>query len=32
MYQLEMWNDLYRDLISNHSDPEGMYVGTITIE
>ena len=31
-YQLEMWNPLYRYLISNRSDPEGMYVGTITIE
>lgn len=31
-YQLEMWNHLYRYLISNRSDPEGMYVGTITIE
>lgn len=31
-YQLEMWNALYLYLISNRSDPEGTYVGTVTIE
>ncbi|MDO8988594.1 MAG: hypothetical protein Q7U91_03080 [Sideroxyarcus sp.] len=32
MYQLEMWNVLYRYLISNRMDKEGKYVGTVTIE
>lgn len=31
-YQLEMWNPLYLYLISNRLDPDGKYVGTITIE
>jgi hypothetical protein len=31
-YQLEMWNPLYLYLISNRLDPEGKYVGTVTIE
>jgi len=32
MYDLTMWNPLYRYLISNRSDKEGKYVGTVTIE
>jgi hypothetical protein len=32
IYQLEMWNPLYKYLISNRSDKEAHYVGTITIE
>lgn len=31
-YELEMWNPLYLYLISNRLDPEGKYVGTITIK
>ena len=32
MYELKMWNPLYAYLISNRSDSEGKYVGTVTIE
>lgn len=32
MYDLTKWNSLYRYLISNRSDKEGFYVGTVTIE
>lgn len=32
MYDLTKWNALYRYLISNRSDAQGKYVGTITIE
>lgn len=32
MYELKMWNPLYAYLISNRSDQEGKYVGTVTIE
>lgn len=32
MYDLTMWNPLYEYLISNRSDNEGRYVGTVTIE
>lgn len=32
MYDLTMWNPLYAYLISNRSDGEGRYVGTVTIE
>ena len=32
MYQLEMWNVLYKYLISNRIDMEEKYVGTVTIE
>jgi hypothetical protein len=31
IYELFMWNPLYKYLISNRSDKEGKYVGTITI-
>ncbi|WP_028105011.1 hypothetical protein [Pseudoduganella violaceinigra] len=32
VYDLTKWNDVYRYLISNRSDKEGKYVGTVTIE
>ncbi len=32
MYDLTKWNALYKYLISNRSDKEGKYVGTVTIE
>lgn len=32
VYQLEMWESVYKYLISNRLDKEGKYVGTITIE
>lgn len=32
IYDLTKWNDVYRYLISNRSDKEGKYVGTVTIE
>lgn len=32
IYDLSKWNDVYRYLISNRSDNEGKYVGTVTIE
>jgi hypothetical protein len=31
MYDLKMWNPLYEYLISNRSDKEGKYVGTVQI-
>lgn len=32
VYDLTKWNAVYRYLISNRSDAEGKYVGTVTIE
>ncbi|MCA1860491.1 hypothetical protein LE191_10295 [Janthinobacterium sp. HSC-3S05] len=32
MYDLTQWNALYHYLISNRSDSEGIYVGTVTIK
>lgn len=32
VYDLSKWNDVYHYLISNRSDKEGKYVGTVTIE
>ena len=32
MYDLTQWNALYHYLISNRSDSEGIYVGTVNIK
>lgn len=32
IYELKKWNDLYAYLISNRSDKDGKYIGTVTIK